>query len=329
MPDQRLQIHELSNRAKMRTLAEDARDGLTATPKTLPPKYFYDAVGSSLFDVITLLPEYYATRAETEILQAFAAEIVAAVKSETDLSLLEFGSGSAIKTRILIEAILAKQAKLKFIPSDISPSVLEDSSRVLLQLFAGLTVEAYAADYFTALAAVKLSGENRVLALFLGSNIGNFTPPEAREFLTALRQILKKDDCLLLGADLKKDRATLENAYDDPTLVTAAFNLNLLARLNRELDADFNLRQFQHQAVYNEQLGRVEMHLQSLTAQTVTLRKIDLVIEFAENETIHTENSHKFAIADLAQLASENGFRLEKSWFDQRQMFSSNLFVAL
>lgn len=328
MNDERLQIFEFSSRAAQRTLAEDVRDGLTTAPKFIPPKYFYDAVGSALFDVITLLPEYYPTRAEAEILENFSDEIVAAA-ADGETALLELGSGSAVKTRFLIEAILRRQNELLFLPNDISRFALEDSSRVLLQLYSQLRVEAYAADYFTALENFRLPAEKPVLALFLGSNIGNFTYEEARDFMTALRRILKPRDAVLLGTDLKKDPQILTLAYDDPTLVTAAFNLNLLARLNREFDADFALREFRHRAFYNAPEGRIEMHLESAREQTVSLKKLDLTVNFAAGETIHTENSYKFDAADLSFLAGKTGFRLEQRWFDSEQKFSSNLFRAI
>lgn len=327
METERLQIHHFQSRRAIRTFVEDVREGLTSTPKCLPPKYFYDAVGSALFDVITLLPEYYPTRAEAEILDNFADEIITAIESE--MVLLELGSGSATKTRKLIEAVFRKQDELLFLPNDISPTVLEDSSRVLLQMFAGLRVEAYAADYFTALENFRLDTDKRVLALFLGSNIGNFTYEEAVEFMTALRKILKTGDYALIGTDLKKDVRVLIDAYDDPTLVTAAFNLNLLARLNREFAADFDLRKFRHLAIYNEAEGRVEMHLESLAAQTVRIRKLDLTVRFEKGETIHTENSYKFNMDDLTHLARVSGFRLQKNWLDSQKRFSSNLFEAI
>lgn len=327
MAEERLRIQHIANRRIVRTLVEDVREGLTAAPKHLAPKYFYDAIGSALFDVITLLPEYYPTRSEAEILEKYADEIVRAVEGRKQL--LELGSGSATKTRVLIEAILKQQDELTFVPNDISPTVLEEGSRVLLQMYDNLTIEACAADYFTALENIKLNQEDRTLALFLGSNIGNFTPDEAREFLSALRKVLKTNDCLLLGADLKKDRKILIDAYDDPIGVTAAFNLNLLARLNREIEADFDLRGFKHRAVYNENYGRVEMHLESLAAQRVTLKKLDLQIDFAPGETIHTENSHKFDLSDLSALGSETKFELVNSWFDAERKFSSNLFRAI
>ena len=331
MADERLKIYNLASRTAQSTLAEDVQAGLTVSPKTLPPKYFYDAVGSALFDVITLLPEYYPTRAEAEILANFADEIVAAVEGEKIL--VELGSGSATKTRRLIKAVLKTQNELLFLPNDISPTVLEESSRVLLQMYPQLRIEAYAADYFTALENFEKRttrvAEKRILALFLGSNIGNFTYEEARGLMTAWRKSLNPGDAVLLGTDLKKDARILIDAYDDPTLVTAAFNLNLLARLNRELDADFDLRKFRHRALYNETEGRVEMHLESSTRQTVRLAKLNLIIEFGEHETIHTENSYKFDLQDLTHLAQVSGFELKKSWFDSQKRFGSSLFQAV
>lgn len=327
MTDERLKIKHFASRRAIKTFAEDVRDGLSAKPKCLPPKYFYDSVGSALFDVITLLPEYYPTRAEAEILSLFADEIVAEIEGEKFL--LELGSGSAVKTRFLIEAVLKTQNELLFLPNDISPTVLEESSRVLLQIYENLSIEAYAADYFTALENFEIDREKRAFVLFLGSNIGNFTYGEAVEFMRALRRILKPQDCLLLGTDLKKDVKILIDAYDDPTLVTAAFNLNLLARLNREFEADFDLRSFRHRAVYNEAEGRIEMHLESAAAQTIEIKKLNLKIEFAAGETIHTENSYKFNIEDLKHLAQVSGFVLKKSWFDSEKRFGSNLFEAI
>ena len=327
MNDEKLKIHHFASRKAERSLAEDVREGLTAEPKHIPPKYFYDAVGSALFDVITLLPEYYPTRAESQILEQFADEMIAALPG--DKQLLELGTGSATKTRVLVEAILRQQTELEFLPNDISPEVLEQGSRVLLQMFENLTIEAYATDYFTALERFRVDPKKRALVLFLGSNLGNFTYEEAREFMQALRKILKLGDALLLGTDLKKDRQMLVNAYDDPIGVTAAFNLNLLARLNRELDADFDLRKFKHRAVYNETEGRVEMRLESLAAQTVNLRKLDLTIEFRIGETIHTENSYKFNLEDLRHLAEVSGFKVQQSWFDKKKRFGSSLFVAI
>lgn len=312
--------------------AADIRAGLTQAQKQLFPKYFYDEIGSRLFDCICLLPEYYLTRAEDEILRRHADEIVQTAKSirGADLTLIELGSGSAQKTRLIIEALLRRQRELLYTPVDISVTALETSARLLLESYAPLRVAAYAGDYFKALERMVSLPENKQskLVLFLGSNIGNFDRQEALAFLHALRRTMKAGDALLLGADLKKPRAVLEAAYDDPLGITAAFNLNLLARINRELDADFNLRQFKHHALYQESEGRVEMYLESCDEQDVNIRQLDLRIHFANGERIHTENSHKYDLEQLAQLAAQTGFDCVRTWFDSGRQFSSNLFVA-
>jgi L-histidine Nalpha-methyltransferase len=310
--------------------AGDVRRGLTAARKTLPPKYFYDELGSQLFDAICLLPEYYLTRAEAEIFARNSAEIVERAARGSRVTLIELGSGSATKTRRIVEALVARQAELKYVPVDISPAALEAGAHVLLQDFPTLTVSAYAADYDAALPllAGELREGERALVLFLGSNIGNFDRAGAREFLTSVRRVLRAGDCVLLGADLKKEPPVLEAAYDDALGVTAAFNLNLLARINRELRADFSLRDFRHVALYNETEGRVEMHLESLRGQTVNVEALGLSVNFREGERIHTENSYKYDPAGLSALASETGFERAETWLDSAECFSSNLFVA-
>src|SRR2546423_10537650 len=239
-------LHNLVKREPRAGLAEDVRRGLSTRPKRFLPKYFYDQLGSQLFEAICLLPEYYLTRAENEILDRYSDEIVASVKGDT--TLIEMGSGSASKTRLIIEALLRKQNELLFIPVDISASALDSSSRILLQSYPQLRVEAYAAAYFAGLAELGKKPRARTLALFLGSNVSNFDLDEALRFLRALRGMLHNGDALLLGADLKKDPAILEAAYNDALGVTSAFNLNVLARINRELGGTFDLRKFRHRA---------------------------------------------------------------------------------
>jgi L-histidine N-alpha-methyltransferase len=326
---ERLTIHNLVHEDARQRFAEDVRAGLSASPKHLYPKYFYDELGSQLFEAICLLPEYYLTRAENEILARHADAIVNEVAGEK-VSLVEMGSGSALKTRLVIEALLRRQQELVYTPVDISASALETSSRVLLQSYPRLSINAYAADYYDALGALKERPRAaRTLALFLGSNVGNFDPAEAHTFLSALRRVLAPDDALLLGADLKKSARVLEAAYDDALNVTAAFNLNQFARINRELDADFDLRAFRHQAVYNEDRGRVEVYIVSLRAQRVSIRALEMDIEFAEGERVHTENSHKYDLAGLSQLAAATGYTRARTWLDEREQFSSNLFIAV
>jgi dimethylhistidine N-methyltransferase len=223
---------------------------------------------------------------------------------------------------------------LHYSPVDISVSALERSASVLLQTYPTLRITAYAADYQTALRTLAQNTgakphAERTLALFLGSNIGNFTRTEAVSFLRDLRGVLRADDALLIGADLRKDTNTLEAAYDDALGITAAFNLNLLVRMNRELGADFNLDSFRHIAVYREDEGRMEMHIESTGAQSVRLAALNLTIEFSSGERIHTENSYKYNLDELDQLAAYTGFARTETWFDEAHQFSSNLFRAV
>lgn len=324
--DKRLFIHNLVKRDPLANLADDVRKGLAAQPKRFLPKYFYDELGSQLFEAICLLPEYYLTRAENDILRRYADEIAGSVDGQ--ITLVEMGSGSASKTRLVIEALLRRQSQLLFMPVDISASALESSSRILLQSYPRLTIEAYAADYFAGLAELGKKPRRRTLALFLGSNISNFDSEEALRFLHAMRSVLNKGDALLLGADLKKDPKILEAAYNDALGVTSAFNLNVLARINRELGGTFDLRAFRHRAFYNEAAGRIEIYIESLFTQRVRIEKLDLEVEFAAGELIHTENSYKYDRASIARLANDTGFQHSRTWLDSRERFSSNLLLA-
>jgi L-histidine Nalpha-methyltransferase len=325
--EQELTIRNFIQRDPLAGLAEDVRKGLTARPKRFLPKYFYDELGSQLFEAICLLPEYYLTRAENEILSSYADEIVGSVSGHK--TLLEMGSGSASKTRLVIEALLRRQSDLLFIPVDISASALESSSRILLQSYPRLRIEAYAADYFHGLSELGKTNRGRTLALFLGSNISNFDEDEAVRFLKAMRSVLYTGDALLLGADLKKDKSILEAAYNDALGVTAAFNLNVLARINRELGGNFQLRNFQHQAIYNEAASRIEIFIESRLEQRVRIEALDLEVDFAAGEQIHTENSYKYDLADIAHLAEATGFTSSRTWLDSRERFSSNLLLAI
>jgi L-histidine N-alpha-methyltransferase len=304
--------------------ADDVRAGLTAHPKTLPPKYFYDELGSRLFEAIAALPEYYLTRAEAEIFAAHATDIVRCAKPRR---LIELGSGSATKTRFLINAALREGAALEYDAIDISGAALQQSSKALQAEYPGLRVRSYQGEYFEGLQRLA-HGEDGALAtlvLFLGSNIGNFDPSDAERFLRAISAVLRAGDGLLLGTDLRKDRRVLEAAYDDELKVTAAFNKNILVRINRELGGHFVLHRFDHRAFYNERAGRVEMHLESRVAQNVRIDKLDAAVDFAAGETIHTESSYKFTLEQVAALAQRGGLVLERSWTDASGRFASNL----
>jgi L-histidine Nalpha-methyltransferase len=307
------------------SFADDVRSGLTAPRKHLPPKYFYDELGSTLFEAITLLPEYYLTRAESEILERYGDEMLGALR--TPLELVEFGSGSGRKTRLLIEAALKRQFALDYHPIDISSSALISASNALVAEYERLNVSAYASDYVEVLASARLRTSQRVLALFLGSNIGNFEPADAVTLLRAMSASFKPGDALLLGTDLKKDPAVLERAYNDPTGVTAAFDLNLLARINRELGGAFDLTDFRHVAHYDSLRGVVESFLVAQRGLRVPIEALGLEVHFAPGERIHTESSYKFSAGDVLALAAQAGFRVSRRWTDSLERFAVSLLV--
>ncbi len=327
---QRLVIHQSASSNDQNGFAKDVRAGLTATPKTLKPKYLYDALGSLLFEAICHLPEYYLTRAETEIFERRAAEIVSQLP--TPITVVELGSGSSIKTRLLIEAILARQSMLCYQPIDISETILEQSAKQLLEDYPRLRITAHAADYTRGVTSIARKDGEKVLALFLGSNIGNYMPDEALELLRQIRKALRPGDGLLLGADLKKSREALEAAYNDALGLTAAFSRNMLLRINRELNADFDLKQFKHRAFFNDEQSRIEIHLVSAADQKVNIHgpgsQPGLQVEFKSGETIHTENSYKYDMERLAALAQATGFKPARTWFDSDRKFSCNFWLA-
>ncbi len=307
----------------LNAFAEDVAVGLTACPKRLSSCYFYDREGGRLFEEICKLPEYYLTRAEREILEARAGEIASGFSDE--ITLVELGSGSAVKTRLLIEAFLERQGRLRFVPVDISQSTLEESSIELLGTYPELEVLGIAAEYHDGLARLKEEIEGPRLILWLGSNVGNFDRPDAVRFLARVGETMAGGDRFLVGTDLRKDRAVLEAAYDDTQGVTARFNQNLLARINRELGGQFDLARFQHRAVYKEAEGRVEIHQVSTCAQTVAIEDLDMEVVFAQGEAIHTENSYKYSIAEIDALAKGAGLEVERRWFDSERRFGLNM----
>ncbi|HEY9180734.1 MAG TPA: L-histidine N(alpha)-methyltransferase [Candidatus Baltobacteraceae bacterium] len=309
----------------MATFADDVRAGLCATPKRLASKYFYDEVGSALFDAITVLPEYYLTRAETEILREWGWEIVRALGNPVQF--VELGSGSAAKTRVLIEEALRVQRALRYAPIDISGEALRASATALVRDYPQLAVHAFEGDYFSMLGAPELRGSGKMLAMFMGSNIGNYEPTAGIELLSAIAKMLRPGDGLLLGADLKKDPSVLRLAYDDPAGVTAAFNKNLLSRINRELGGSFDLRRFEHVPRYEETEGRVASYLRSTRAQDVRIDALDTAVTFAEGETIHMESSYKYSGDDLKALGHAAGLSLARTWTDAQERFSVNLYT--
>lgn len=307
------------------SFGEDVARGLNAAPRHLSSKYFYDDVGSALFDAITRLPEYYLTAAEAQILRDWGWQMVRLLDAPVDF--LELGSGSAIKTRLLIGEALRVQTQLCYSPIDISTEALRQSSLALVEAYPGLHVRAYAGDYFDVLESHAVRLDRKTLAMLMGSNIGNYEPDEARELLRLLGAALRPGDGLLLGADLKKDRATLELAYDDPAGVTAAFNRNLLARINRELKADFDARNFRHIARYDQARGSVDSFLEARDGAVVTLRSLNLQIELRAGERIHTESSYKFTDDEIVALAAAGGFVPAAAWRDRADRFAVHLLV--
>lgn len=325
-PRPRFALRRLPSRST--TFADDVRAGLTAAPKTLPPRWFYDALGSALFSAITNLPEYYVTRCEESILAAHTDEIAAALGER--VTLVELGSGDSRKTRLLIDALLRRQGTLEYVPIDIDPSVLESTARHLLADFPALTVSAICSEFSgvaDALRTLPRTPGVRTAVLFLGSTVGNLDEAEAIAMLSSLRGAMEPDDVLFLGTDMQKPRAVLEPAYDDALGVTAAFNLNLLGRINRELGGRFRLDRFAHLAFYNEEQARIEMHLVSREEQRVPIEALGIEVAFAEGETIHTENSHKYAPAQIERIARATGFTIARSWTDERRWFTDSLFA--
>ncbi len=311
--------------------AADVREGLTRPQqKELPSKYLYDEVGSALFEVISHLPEYGLTRADERLLQRHASEIIDRLDDRLDVpvAVAELGSGSGKKTRWILEA-LSRRQPTSYYPVEISRAALLMCQRELSDIDS-ISILGFEREYLDGLqemAAYRKPGQH-LLVLFLGSTIGNFDRPAAVTFLKEVRRILAPGDSLLLGTDLEKPSAQLLKAYDDELGVTAAFNLNLLARINRELDADFDLAQFAHVARINRKSRSVEMHLKSKRRQTVRIPAADLRVEFAENETIWTESCHKYSAQEIVQMASNTGFRCQAQWIDEQWPFAENLLIA-
>jgi dimethylhistidine N-methyltransferase len=327
VPEPQIRVVATDVHERRETFADDVRRGLTATPKTLPCVYFYDAKGSQLFEAICELPEYYLTRAEAEILSTSATDIVRGLGER--LELVELGSGSATKTRYIIAAIIEQQSHLRYRPIDISRAALDDSAAALAVDFPTLTIDGIEGEYSEGVRSLSGGADVARLILFLGSNIGNMTPEEAVHFLAAIRANVAPRDAMLIGMDLRKDAALLERAYDDSAGITAAFNMNVLERVNRELGGTFDLDQFRHAARYDDVKGRVEMHLVSQVAQSASVQALALEVEFAEGETIHTENSHKYSLPQIDDIAARAGWEVRRRWLDAQEQFSLNLFTPL
>jgi L-histidine N-alpha-methyltransferase len=302
--------------------AREVEEGLTSFPKTLPCKLFYDATGSELFEQITRLPEYYLTRTELAILEECAPEIVAAAGQ--NVTVVELGAGTAAKTCTLLDALARRQMRVAFVPVDISPAALSEARERVSSQCPTVSVKPVVADFgqgFGFLRAIR----GRKLVLYLGSSIGNFDPGAAVEMLNQVRRELAPGDALLLGTDLVKDPSVLVPAYDDAQGVTAEFNKNVLRRLNRDLQGDFDLDSFRHLALWNPVRSRMEIYLESLRTQVVTLRSLQLTVRIHAGERIHTENSYKYTMPMVRKMLAEAGFDLEQTWFDPCKWFALHL----
>jgi L-histidine N-alpha-methyltransferase len=319
-------------------VAAEARDGLLATPRTLSPWLFYDELGSHLFEEITGLPEYYLTRTERHLFTAHANEILAtAAPSNQILTLIELGAGTATKTGILLSAAIHRQGTVLYQPIDVSETALAEADANLQAGIPGLTILPQVANYITSPITIERPPEASILALYIGSSIGNFSPADATGILGNLRSQLLPGDTLLLGADLapgpNKSVATLLAAYDDAAGVTAAFNRNILTRLNRDLHADFEPSCFAHRALWNAAHSRIEMHLKAQTPQQVHIPANTagpaLTLTFNPSDTIHTENSYKFTPSSIADLLSTASFKTTRTWQDPAGLFAVTLAAAI
>jgi L-histidine N-alpha-methyltransferase len=306
--------------ADSRAMEEEVISGLKSTPKTVSPKYLYDAEGSMLFDRICELPEYYPTRTETSILQRHAGFILD--RLGRDLCVIEVGAGACHKGKLLLETGRVSS----FLPVDISVDYLRGAALRVAHIFPHVSVHAVAMDFLVSLESLEslVPKAMRRLIFYAGSSIGNFDPSEASCLLRQFSELLREDDALLIGYDLKKDPKLLRQAYDDSEGVTAAFNLNLLSRFNRELGADFDLKAFRHVALYDETLGRVEMHLESLSAQEVKIANERILFE--RSERIHTENSYKYSLNEFDGMAAGVGLARVGIWMDQDGYFAVGLY---
>ena len=302
--------------------AEEVIAGLSVPQKRLPCKLFYDERGSALFEEITRLPEYYPTRTELEILEQRGAEI--ALAAGPPLSVVELGAGTASKTRTLLRAISRRQIRVKYYPVDISASALAEAKRQVLKELPGALVQPLVTDFVHGFGFLReISG--RRLVLYLGSSIGNFDWSQSIELLRNVREQLSAGDALLLGTDMVKSADLLVPAYDDARGVTAEFNKNILLRINRELGGNFDLEAFRHVAEWNAACSRIEIYLESLKPQIVTLRLTGTALRFRGGERIHTESSYKYTPAMIKQMLCASGYKMEKSWLDQRGWFALHL----
>lgn len=304
--------------------ALDVLMGFSAPSKFLPSKYFYDATGSRLFEQITDLEEYYPTRCEFEILLNAGGEIAELIHNQT-FEVVELGAGDGRKTKVLLDQLLKKTDQFSYIPIDISESAMAELVSSLTQSHPALTTHGIVGDYFASIRHLESHSLSRKLVLLLGSNVGNFDYHGAKRFLHSIWKCLNHDDLLLIGFDLKKDIDVLTKAYNDKQGVTRAFNLNVLTRINKELDGDFDIQKFSHHGMYNPRHGAMESYLISLEWQQVHIGALEKTFEFDAHEAIHLELSHKYLLSDMQKLANETGFTVLKNWQDSQAYFADGL----
>ena len=309
-----------------KTFAEDVSFSLNQNSKFISPKYFYDKKGSELFEKICDLPEYYPTKTEIQILKKIKPDLQKYL--DDSFRLVELGSGSSVKTRLILDVFSNFQGKIEYFPIDIS-EILTESSELLQKDYDQLHITGIVDTYEGGLEFIENYDDKKNLIIFLGSSFGNFPPKEGKIFLEKINSVMKKSDLFLIGLDLVKNKKTLEQAYDDSQGVTAKFNLNMLSRINDELDADFDLTNFKHVATYNEKDQRVEMYLKSLVNQSVIISKANLSLKMSQDELIHTEHSHKYTIPQIQEMIKDAGFEIKEIWQDSQKLFSLSLVSKL
>ena len=317
--DNNLQYFKPHSTKIEQTFADEITSGLNRDSKYINPKFFYDKKGSDLFEQICGLPEYYPTRTEIEILKNLKSDLSKYL--DASFRLVELGSGSSIKTRLILDIFAENQNKIEYFPIDIS-EILTESSELLQKDYADLHITGIIDTYEGGLEFIEKYDDKKNLIIFLGSSFGNFIPNEGKTFLQKINSTMKKEDLFLIGLDLVKGVQILENAYNDSQGITSKFNLNVLSRINDELDADFVLNNFEHFAKYNEQDQRVEMYLKSLVNQSVIISKANLSLTLKQGELIHTEHSHKYKISQIKELMDKTGFKIMQNWLDAKEHYA-------
>ena len=317
--DSRLQYFKPHSTKIEKSFAEEISYSLSRKKKFINPKFFYDKRGSELFEQICLLDEYYPTKTEISILKKIQTELSSFL--DDSFRLVELGSGSSVKTRLILDIFDKICDYTEYCPIDIS-DILTESSELLLQDYENLSITGIVDTYEGGLEFIENFYDTKNLIVFLGSSFGNFLPVEGEKFLKKINSHMKQDDLFLIGLDLVKNKSILENAYDDSQGITAQFNLNVLSRINDELDADFDLRNFKHYSTYNEKEQRIEMYLESLINQSVIISKSNLLLKFQKGELIHTEYSHKFKLSQIKELMRNAGFLNKKIWLDENHFFA-------